>query len=314
MAASAARGTGRGAAATTSPPHRHRPRGRLLPREPLAEERPPGDAGSLPTGASRTERPAVQLNIQSVATVRRRSDSRVLPKEPSQHVLRPQAQRSERQRRRGAGRGALRPQHVCRRRVRRHAARHPRGGHHVVPVPRMSRSRTSARTSGGRSSPFPTRSRTSPSSARSRLQVHAVLLAHALRPDRSEDQEPLPLRPPVRNALALAPRAQPHADPLGAQGRRQPARTRAHTFRVKAHSKTGRESKPMTFSWSILTKAQLEAAERSQPAARRAPVAPAPAARARGSAARAAPAVAVAAAARGGGGGGRARSRVRRAS
>jgi hypothetical protein len=37
-----------------------------------------------------------------------------------------------------------------------------------------------------------------------------------------------------------------------------------HTFRVKARSKTGRESQPMTFSWAVMTKAQLEAANRAQ--------------------------------------------------
>jgi uncharacterized membrane protein YgcG len=40
-----------------------------------------------------------------------------------------------------------------------------------------------------------------------------------------------------------------------------------HTFRVKARSKTGRESRLMTFTWTVLTKAQLEAAERAQNAA-----------------------------------------------
>jgi hypothetical protein len=37
-----------------------------------------------------------------------------------------------------------------------------------------------------------------------------------------------------------------------------------HTFRVKARSRTGRESAYALFSWTILTRAQLEAAERAQ--------------------------------------------------
>jgi hypothetical protein len=37
-----------------------------------------------------------------------------------------------------------------------------------------------------------------------------------------------------------------------------------HTFRVKARRKTGRESRPATFTWMIMTKAQLEALERAQ--------------------------------------------------
>jgi uncharacterized membrane protein YgcG len=39
-----------------------------------------------------------------------------------------------------------------------------------------------------------------------------------------------------------------------------------HTFRVKAHSRTGRESREATYTWTIMTKAQLEAAERAQSA------------------------------------------------
>ena len=40
-----------------------------------------------------------------------------------------------------------------------------------------------------------------------------------------------------------------------------------HTFRVKAKSKTGRESRVGSYTWTVMTRAQLEAAERAQSAA-----------------------------------------------
>jgi len=39
-----------------------------------------------------------------------------------------------------------------------------------------------------------------------------------------------------------------------------------HTFRVKARSKTGRESREGSYTWTVMTRAQLEAAERAQSA------------------------------------------------
>jgi uncharacterized membrane protein YgcG len=143
------------------------------------------------------------------------------------------------------------------------AARHPRGGVHVVPIPRLSQKpnkRTDLRWAlftysdkephvsfrcsidGAKYRPCSTRALYG--LIETRVRTRSSCVRRCGKGSRHSNS---------RTQFHTVLRGAGHLLALG-----------NHTFRVKAHSKTGRESRPMTFNWAVLTKAQLEAAARAQ--------------------------------------------------
>jgi hypothetical protein len=142
------------------------------------------------------------------------------------------------------------------------AARHkPTNGHHVVPVPRILEKpnrRTDLRWALFTVSDKERGVRFKCSLDGSRFTACSSRMLYGL----------------VEAKVKSGSRCRSHC---GKRSRRSSTRTRSvlrgvgkllalgrHTFRVRAHSKTGRESTPAIFTWTVMTKAQLEAAERAQ--------------------------------------------------
>ena len=144
------------------------------------------------------------------------------------------------------------------------AARHnPRAGHHVVPVPRIwekPNARTDLRWAlfmyvdkepGVAFRCSLDGSRYTPCSARELYGLVEKKIKSRIPRKSAAGKRPSGARTRTRTVLKGAGK-------LLALG--------AHTFRVKARSKTGRESRVAAYTWTIMTKAQLEAAERAQSA------------------------------------------------
>jgi hypothetical protein len=148
------------------------------------------------------------------------------------------------------------------------AARHaPRGGRHVVPVPRIGQrpnSRTDLRwalftyTDKEPRVHFECSIDGSKYSSCSSRAIYGLIEAKLRSGSRCHKNC-------SRGAAKRSRRANKHAQTRSVlRGAGNLLGLGRHVFHVRAKSKTGRQSRPATFAWMILTKAELEAAERAQ--------------------------------------------------